>query len=103
FVEDVGEDLYRIDRMLTTLELAGALTKIKGFVFGGCSNCGPGVGYGSLTIEELFADHIAPLKIPASQGAMIGHYNSQWTLPVGLTVKIDADARTITMTENAVI
>jgi muramoyltetrapeptide carboxypeptidase len=102
FLEDVQEDLYRIDRMLTTLKLAGALAKIKGFVFGGCSQCGPGTGYGSLTIEEIFADHIAPLKVPAWQGAMIGHDQSQWTVPVGLKVKIDADARTMTMTESAV-
>jgi muramoyltetrapeptide carboxypeptidase len=37
FCEDVHEDLYRIDRMLTQLKLAGVLGRIKGFVFGGCS------------------------------------------------------------------
>jgi muramoyltetrapeptide carboxypeptidase len=103
FVEDVHEDLYRIDRMLTTLKLAGALEKIRGFIFGGCSQCGPGEGYGSLTIEEIFTDHIAPLKVPAWQGAMIGHDQSQWTVPVGLEVEIDADLRTLTMTSAAVI
>jgi len=103
FLEDVHEDLYRIDRMLTTLKLAGALAKIKGFIFGGCSQCGPGEGYGALTIEEIFADHIVPLKVPAWQGAMMGHDQAQWTVPVGLTVKIDADARTMTMTEAAVM
>src|SRR5262245_17406422 len=37
FCEDVREELYRVDRMLTQLKLAGVLSKIKGFVFGGCS------------------------------------------------------------------
>jgi muramoyltetrapeptide carboxypeptidase len=102
FLEDVGEGYYRIDRMLTQLKLAGVLGKIKGFVFGGCSECGPGEGFGALTLEEIFADHIRPLGVPAWQGAMIGHAQPQWTLPVGAQVEIDAGAGTIAMLEAAV-
>ena len=104
FLEDVGEDIYRVDRMLTTLKLAGVLNQIRGFVFGTCSECGPGDGgFGALTFEELWADHIAPLKIPAWAGAMIGHGMPQWTVPVGATVEIDATAGSIRMTEPAVL
>src|SRR5262249_12917604 len=72
FTEDVHEEFYRIDRMLTQLKLAGVLGKIKGFVFGTCAECGPGDGnFGALTLEEIFADHIKPLGVPAWQGAMI--------------------------------
>jgi muramoyltetrapeptide carboxypeptidase len=102
FCEDVHEDPYRIDRMLTQLKLAGVLGKIKGFVFGSCAECSPGEGYASLTLEEIFADHIKPLGIPAWQGAMIGHQQPQWTLPEGVLVEIDADAGTIRMLEAAV-
>lgn len=103
FCEDVGEDYYRIDRMMTQLKLAGVLSKIKGFVFGGCSECGPGDGnFGALTLEEIFLDHIKPLGIPAWQGAMIGHAQPQWTLPVGAQVEIDASAGTIALLESAV-
>ena len=100
FCEDVHEDFYRIDRMLTQLKLAGVLSKIKGFVFGGCSQCGPGDGnFGALTLEEIFADHIAPLGVPAWKGAMIGHGQPQWTLPEGVEVEIDATAGTIQLLE----
>jgi len=100
FTEDVGEDYYRIDRMITQLKLAGVLGKIKGFIFGSCSECGPGDGnFGALTLEEIFADHIKPLGVPAWQGAMIGHGQPQWTLPVGAEVEIDADAGTIKLLE----
>jgi len=102
FVEDVGEDIYRIDRMLTTLKLAGILGRIRGFVWGTCSECEPGSGFGSLTFEELFADHIAPLKIPAWQGAMIGHRTPQFTIAEGVEVEIDATAGRIRMLEPAV-
>lgn len=102
FLEDVGEEIYRVDRMLTTLKLAGILDRIKGFVFGTCDECDPGSGFGALTFEELWADHIAPLKIPAWAGASIGHGMPQWTLPVGGQVAIDATAGTIRMLEPAV-
>jgi muramoyltetrapeptide carboxypeptidase len=103
FCEDVHEDYYRIDRMLTQLQLAGVLRQIKGFVFGSCSECGPGNGnFGALTLEEIFDDHIKPLGVPAWQGAMIGHGQPQWTLPEGVRVEIDATAGTITLLEPAV-
>ena len=104
FTEDTHEDFYRIDRMLTQLKLAGVLARIKGFVFGTCADCGPGDGnYGALTLEEIFADHIKPLGVPAWQGAMIGHSQPQWTLPEGVQVEIDADASTIRLLEPAVL
>ena len=102
FLEDVDEDWYRIDRMMTTLKLAGILGKVRGVIFGTCSECGPGEGFASLTPEEIFADHLAPLGVPCWQGAMIGHAQPQWTLPVGATVTIDATAGTVTMAEPGV-
>jgi muramoyltetrapeptide carboxypeptidase len=103
FLEDVGEAYYRVDRMMTQLALAGVLREIRGFVFGTCSECSPGEGYASLTMEEIFDDHIKPLGIPAWQGAMIGHGMMQWTLPVGLPVEIDASLGTLTLSEPAVV
>ncbi len=104
FCEDVGEGFYRVDRMLTQLKLAGVLSRLAGFVFGTCSECGPGDGnFGALTLEEIFADHIAPLGIPAWSGAMIGHGMPQWTLAEGIQVEADADAGTIRMLEPAVV
>ena len=102
FCEDVHEEPYRIDRMVTQLKLAGVLGRIKGFVFGSCSECGPGEGYASLTLEEIFNDLIKPLGVPAWQGAMIGHQQPQWTLPEGLQVEIDADSGTIRLLESPV-
>ena len=103
FLEDVGEDIYRIDRMLTQLKLAGILEKIAGFIFGKCTHCGPGEGYGSLTLSEVFADHIAPLGIPAFSGAMIGHIKDKFTVPLGIEAEIDADRGVIQLLESAVL
>ena len=103
FLEDTGEAVYRMDRMLTHLKLAGLLGRIKGFVFGRCTDCKPGEGYGALTLDEVFADHVKPLGVPAFRGSMIGHIDRQFTVPVGLPAEIDADAGTIRLLEPAVV
>ncbi len=99
FLEDVSEAPYRIDRMFSTLKLIGALDRIAGFVFGQCTDCDPGEGYGSLTLDQIFDDHIKPLGIPAYRGAMIGHIREQFIVPVGGRVEMDADAGTFRMLE----
>jgi len=100
FVEDVGEEPYRIERMFSQLKLNGTLHKIKGFIFGQCTDCTPKGGYGSLTIDEILNDYIKPLHIPAFQGAMIGHIKRQFILPIGATVEMDADQGTIKVVQN---
>lgn len=99
FLEDVSEAPYRIDRMFSTLKLMGALDRIAGLIFGECSECDPGDGYGSLNLAQIFDDHIKPLKIPAYRGAMIGHIRQQFIVPVGGRVEMDADAGTFRMLE----
>ena len=103
FLEEVGEDIYRVDRMLTQLKLAGILDQLSGFVFGKCSKCKPGESYGSLTLEEVLDDHIKPLGIPAWYGSMIGHIENKFTMPVGIKAEIDASNGRITLQEPAVI
>jgi muramoyltetrapeptide carboxypeptidase len=103
FLEDVQEAPYRIDRMLTQLALAGILRKARGVIVGNCTKCDPGEGFGSLTITDVLRDHLAPLGVPAWRGAMIGHVERQFTLPVGIEVEVDATAGTIRMLEPAVV
>ena len=100
FLEDVGEAPYRIDRMLSTLKLMGALDRISGFIFGECTDCDPEGGFGWLTMDQIFEDHIKPLKIPAYRGAMIGHIRQQFIVPVGGKVEMDADAGSFRMLES---
>ncbi len=103
FLEEIGEDIYRVDRMLTQLKLAGILDAVAGVVFGKCTDCESTESYGSLTLEEILDDHLRPLGVPVWYGAMIGHIADKWTVPVGSQVEIDADAGTVTMLEPAVI
>lgn len=101
FVEETGEEVYRVDRMLTQLKLAGILEQIAGFVFGQCTNCKP-KEKDSLTLTQVLREHIRPLRIPAWYGSMIGHIKDKFTVPVGVEVEIDASLGTIRMLESAV-
>jgi muramoyltetrapeptide carboxypeptidase len=103
FIEDVGENIYRIDRMITHLKVAGILDKLSGFIFGQCTNCLPDGDYASLTLEQVLNDHIKPLGIPAWFGAQIGHIEPILTFPMGVEVEINANAGTINYLESGVI
>ena len=101
FLEDVGEDIYRVDRMLTQLKLNGVLEKISGFIFGQCTSCERSSS-NSLTFEQVLDDHIKPLGIPAFTGTMIGHIDNMITLPVGLPAEMNTQDGTIKLKEDAV-
>src|SRR3546814_146032 len=100
FLEDIGEEPYRIDRMFSQLALSGALQRIKGFVFGRCSDCEASNPGNSLTVDQILDDYVKPLGIPAYQGALIGHMDEQFILPVGARVRMDADNGSIAVVEN---
>ncbi|MBW4614503.1 MAG: LD-carboxypeptidase [Desmonostoc vinosum HA7617-LM4] len=101
FIEEIGEDVYRVDRMLTQLKTAGILNQLVGFIFGQCTDCQLG-DEPSFSLMQVLQDHILPLNIPAWYGSMIGHVKDKFTLPIGLQVEIDANLGTIQMLETAV-
>ena len=104
FVEEVGEDVYRIDRMLTQLKLAGILDQLAGFIFTQCIDCTAEDDEDpSLTLPQVFQDIIKPLGIPAWYGSAIGHLRDNFTVPIGLEVEIDADRGIIRMLESATV
>ena len=103
FVEDVQEAPYRIDRMFMQLSLSGVLGKVKGVIFGRCTKCSPGDdSYGSLTISDILDHYLAPLKVPAWEGAQIGHIDRQFIMPLGVQAEVDAESGSIRLLEPAV-
>ncbi|MDM1047786.1 S66 peptidase family protein [Sphingobacterium hotanense] len=103
FLEEINETPEKVDRMFCQLMNAGILSQIKGFVFGKCTGCSPSAGYGSLNLDQILRDFIKPLNIPAYTGAVIGHIDDQFLLPVGVKVRLDATKGTIEILEKALI
>ena len=103
FLEDVNEYIYRVDRMLSTLALSGALAKVAGVVLGAFTNCMPSEGsFGTLTLDEVFNDYFGHLGVPVLRGAQFGHVKRKYTLALGVMAELDADAGTLQLLEPAV-
>lgn len=95
FLEEVGEEPYRVDRMLTQLKLNGLLDQLSGVVLGQFKKCLAEEPNWAFTIEEVLEQHFSKLKIPVFTGAPIGHVKDKYVLPIGQNVQIDADKFTI--------
>lgn len=105
FLEDVGEEPYSIDRMLTQLRLSGKLQEAAGIIFGECSDCRPRdfkPGFlSTFTLGEVLDNILGPLPIPVLSGLTIGHTSDQLTLPMGVMASLDTEAGTLTIEESA--
>lgn len=104
FLEEINEEPYRIDRMLTQLWLAGKLQTCKGIAFGNFRNCeskGISITGPSFTLSQVFHERIAPLGVPAVYGLPFGHVRSKLTLPLGIRAELDATKKQLTLLEPA--
>jgi muramoyltetrapeptide carboxypeptidase len=107
FIEDVGEEPYRIDRMLTQLRLAGKFAQCAGVVVGECVDCGPKEfrpGFEStFSLNEVLDNILGDLKVPVLSGLLIGHTNDQATLPMGAMASMDAAAGELIIEERGAL
>jgi muramoyltetrapeptide carboxypeptidase len=102
FFEDVNEEPYAIDRMLSQLLAAGQLQRCAGIVIGEHADCGPKGPGNSLGLEQVFDDLIRPLGIPTLYHLPIGHGKQIATLPIGVRARLDAGERSLRVLEPGV-
>lgn len=94
FLEEVGEYLYSLDRMMTTLKRAGKLSKLKGLIIGGfrIKPDDPGEEFGR-TLYEIILSKVSEYKYPVCFGFPVGHQKENYALRHGamhrLTVRAD--------------
>ncbi|HEX6910362.1 MAG TPA: LD-carboxypeptidase [Longimicrobium sp.] len=100
FIEEVGEQPYRLDRLLAHLRLAGVLDAVAGIAVGGVTET-PGDD-GDALAREVLHDALGRLDVPVAIGFPFGHLDDSWTLPVGVRARLDADAGTLALLEPAV-
>lgn len=95
-IEDVGEQAYRVDRMLTQLLRVGWLDGVKGIALGSWAGCGP---YDAL--RAVLADRLGGLGVPVVEEFGFGHCEGASTMPFGVAAELDADTGTLTLDEPA--
>jgi muramoyltetrapeptide carboxypeptidase len=93
-LEDVGEEDYRIDRMLTQLRRSGYLDGVAGIVAGTFTDCGP-----PEAIQDILTERLAPLGVPMIAGANVGHGGQVQAFPYGIAAEFDAGAATLRLLE----
>ena len=103
FLEDVGEHLYRVDRMLAHFRTLGLLQQLAGVMIGRFTELDRAGPDGALGFDEVLATYFGPLGIPAAYGFPIGHVPEQWTLPLGVRARLDADRGEVELLEPAVL
>jgi muramoyltetrapeptide carboxypeptidase len=100
FLEDLGDRLYRLDRKLAHLRLAGVLDQVNGIVIGECRYAAESEP--SLSLREVLDDLIVPLGKPAIYGLACGHGTYHLTLPLGVRCRLDATRGVLSIEEAGV-
>lgn len=92
FLEDVHEEPYRIDRLLTQLRRAGWFDRAGGVALGTWTDCGD-----PQTVLEVLHDRLDPLGLPMVGGLPAGHGPRPASLPLGRTVTLDGPAAVLSL------
>lgn len=95
FLEDVGEEPYRIDRMLTQLKLAGKFDDCEGILLGYWTDCEAENPERSLTLSQIFEELLVPGGRPVLEGLACGHSLPSMSLPMGAMMEMDASEKRI--------
>ena len=91
-LEDVNEAVYRVDRMLRQLRLAGMLDGVRALAFGHFTAVPADGDEGERLLDDVLAELADELRVPCLAGIPMGHVDEQWTLPLGALAALDADA-----------
>ncbi|QBI53739.1 S66 peptidase family protein [Streptomonospora litoralis] len=98
-LEDVAEDVSRIDRMLTQLLRSGWMEGAAGVLLGSWARCTPDAA----TVRTLMLERLAPLGVPVVGEFGFGHRPAQLTVPLGAAAVLDAGARTLALERPALL
>lgn len=90
-LEDIDEAVYRVDRMMRQLLLAGALDRCVGIVAGDFRPPAGETDVDNRTVDDVIAEAADAAGIPCFAGAPFGHIDDQWTIPLGARAVMDTD------------
>jgi muramoyltetrapeptide carboxypeptidase len=91
-IEDVTEQAYRVDRMLTAFQVSGALDRVAGVVVGDFTDCPPSQG---VTVREVLEERLRRLGVPVAARLPFGHDLDNEPFVLGLRANLDASAGTL--------
>jgi len=93
FLEDAGEYVYHIDRMMNNLQRSGKLNKLAGVVVGRFSHMKEAAILSGKTAYEIIADYVSPLNIPVCFGFPAGHEEPNAALYLGREIVLKVNQK----------
>lgn len=103
FIEEIEEEPYRVDRMLTQLRQSATFDKAKAVVLGIFAGCNNARNPLSFNLKEVITDKLGDLEIPIGYGFPIGHIDENITIPLGTRVQVNTETLEITLLESATV
>lgn len=103
FLEEIDEQPYRVDRMLTQLRQSVDLRALAGIALGVFEGCVATDDKPSPALIEIVRERLGDLGIPVIYGLSFGHVRDQFTLPLGIEAELDTAEATVTFLEPAVV
>jgi muramoyltetrapeptide carboxypeptidase len=103
YLEDTGEDPYRVDRMFTQLRGASILARCSGIMIGHFTDCVPkDPSTPTFTTEQVLREYLTAARRPALWRVPFGHERRNIPIPVGIRARINGEAGSIEYLESAV-
>jgi len=88
FLEDVGEYLYNIDRMMYQLKRGGKLSKLAGLIIGGFTEVRDTERPFGQTAYEIIHDAVKEYDYPICFGFPVSHGKENYALKIGVGYKL---------------
>jgi len=98
FIEDVGEHYYHIDRMLTSLKLAGKLEGLSALIVGGMDKIEDGKIPWGKSVEDTLIDIVSEYTYPVFFNFPAGHIADNRAFYVGKEARIEVSGNKATLT-----
>ncbi|MDE6823135.1 MAG: LD-carboxypeptidase [Duncaniella sp.] len=95
FIEDIAEPIYKVERILYTLLLSGALSSLAGLIVGQFTDYAP--DRNSQTMEEMISRMVAPFGFPVAYGFPVGHVDHNVPMICSSTVRLDVTLNSSTL------
>ncbi|WP_080872397.1 S66 peptidase family protein [Oceanobacillus timonensis] len=94
FIEDIGEEPYRVDGMMNQLRLAGKLKDAAGIIIGDFAEAEP-ERQPSLRLEDIWKHYVRNYKKPVIAGFRIGHCFPHFSIPLGVKATLSSRTKTL--------
>ncbi len=99
FIEDIGELLYNIDRMMYQLKRSGYLDHLQGLIIGGFTEMKDTERPFGKSVSELIHDLVKDLGCPICFDFPVSHGKENFALKIGVEYELNVGSRLVRLKE----